>query len=48
MRTLEVVGDDCFELGHHGQLALDEVAAAPAVRGRVDEADDAEQALAGG
>ena len=43
---LEVVGDDRLKLGHHGQLALDEVAAAVLVGGDVDEAHDAEDALA--
>ena len=43
---VEVVLDDGFELGHHGQLALDHEAAAVTVDGEVDEAHDAEHALA--
>jgi hypothetical protein len=43
---LQVVGDDRFELGHDGDLALDDVAPAVPVGGVVDEAHDAEHALA--
>ena len=43
---LEVVGDDRLELGHAGELALDDVAAASPVGGVVDEPHDAEDALA--
>src|SRR3954451_14916613 len=43
---VEVVLDDRFELGQHGQLALDQVAAAVPGGGDVDESDDAEYALA--
>ena len=43
---LEVVGDDRFQLGHAGQAALDKETAAARVGGDVDQAHDAEDALA--
>jgi hypothetical protein len=46
LRLLEVVGDDRLELGHPGQAALDQVAPAVPVGRDVDEAHDAEHALA--
>ena len=43
---LEVVGEDRFEFGHRREFAFDDVVAAVAGGGVVDEPDDAEDALA--
>src|SRR3954462_15161276 len=45
-RLLQVVGDERLELAHRADLALDEIAAAPATGGDVADADDAEDPLA--